>query len=151
MLANLFEKVAKEINPLIAARWLRHELLRVANYNKRALSELEIDERHVIQLLKFIESKQITDNNAQKILEKLIEKPFDVDEYVKQNKLRVISDESDLVKVVKDAVKENPNAVKDYKSGKEESFNFIVGQIMKKTKGQAKPDVLKALLKKELE
>jgi len=150
-LANLFEKVAKEINPLIAARWLRHELLRVANYNKRALSELEIDERHVIQLLKFIESKQITDNNAQKILEKLIEKPFDVDEYVKQNKLRVISDESDLVKVVKDAVKENPNAVKDYKSGKEESFNFIVGQIMKKTKGQAKPDVLKALLKKELE
>ncbi len=150
LLADLFEKVAKEVNPLLAARWLRHELLRVVNYGKKELHEIELDSKHLIQLLALIEKKQITDNNARKILERLIEKPFDVPEYVEKNKLKVISKESDLANVIKEAVKENPNAVKDYKAGKEGAFNFIVGSIMKKTRGQAKPDVVKKLLKEEI-
>ena len=149
-LADLFEKVAKEINPLLAARWLRHELMRVVNYNKKELSDVEIDEKQIIQLLALVEKKQITDNNAQKILEKLIEKPFDVNDYVRQQGFKVIAEESELIKIVKEVIKENQNAVSDYKSGKEESFNFLVGHAMRKTKGQAKPDVLMELIKKEL-
>jgi len=133
VLADLFEKVAKEINPELAARWLRHELLRVVNYNKKELDDLEIDEKHVIQLLKLVENKKITDNNAQKILEKMIEKSFD------------------LAGIVKEAIKESSNAVRDYKAGKQESFNFIIGMIMKKTKGQARPDAVRKILKEEIE
>ena len=150
-LAELFEKTAVEIDPKLAARWLRHELMRVVNYNKRELHELELDEKHIIHLLKLVENKQITDNNAQKILEKLIEKPFDINSYVKEHGLTVISSESDLIGIVKESIKECPVAVKDYKSGKEESFNFIIGVIMKKTKGQAKPDVVRKILKKKIE
>ena len=50
-LAELFEKVAVKINPKLAARWLRRELLRVLNYNKKSLKQIKLDEKHLIELL----------------------------------------------------------------------------------------------------
>ena len=58
-MAELFEKVALEISPELAAKWLRRELVRVANYNKKELHELEIDEKSIIDLLKLIENNKI--------------------------------------------------------------------------------------------
>ena len=138
-LAEMFEKVAEEVNPALAAKWLRRELVRVLNYNKKELHETEIDEKRMIDLLKLIESKKITDNVAQKILEKLIEKPFDVKEYVKKEKLEAVSDISELEKYCKEAIEENQKAVADYKKGEKKALNFIVGTVMKKTKGKATP------------
>ena len=97
-LAEMFEKVAEEINPILAAKWIRRELIRVLNYNKKELREVEIDEKHMIDLLKLVESKKITDNVASKILEKLIEKPFDVKGYVKKEGLEAVSDVEELEK-----------------------------------------------------
>tara|TARA_B100000315_G_scaffold260798_1_gene325412 strand:+ start:11967 stop:13370 length:1404 start_codon:yes stop_codon:yes gene_type:complete len=145
-LALLFEKVSKEIDPILAARWLRRELLRVLNYNKKSIEDLEIDEKHLIDLLNLVEKKQITDANAKKILEKLIKKPFDVKEYVKKEGLRVIAKEDELEKICEEAIKKNKKAVEDYKKGEERSLNFIVGQVMRLTKGQAKPDVVRKII-----
>ena len=131
-LAELFEKVAEEIDPLLAAKWLRRELVRVLNYNKKGIHETEMNEKHMIQLLKLIENKKITENVAQKLLEKLIEKPFDVNEYVKKEKLEAVSDSGELEKYCKEAIKENPQAVEDYKNGEEKALNFIVGSVMQK-------------------
>lgn len=145
-LANMFEKVAREINPILAAKWLRRELVRVLNYNKKELHEVEIDERHIIDLLKLVESKKITDNVAAKILEKLIEKPFDVKEYVKREKLEAVSDISELEKYCKEAIKENPKAVDDYKKGEKKALNFIVGKVIARTRGKADPNVVQKLI-----
>jgi len=138
-LAELFEKVAEEIDPVLAAKWLRRELVRVLNYNKKEIHEMEMDEKHLIDLLKLVGTKKITDNVAQKLLEKLIEKPFDVKERVKKEKLEAVSDTGELEKYCKEAVQENPKAVADYKNGETKALNFIVGQVMKKTKGKATP------------
>src|SRR3989338_2732710 len=138
-LAELFEKVAEEIEPVLAAKWLRRELLRVLNYNKKELHEVEIDERHIIDLLRLVEQKKITDNVASTILEKLIEKPFDVKEYIKKEKLEAVSDISELEKYCKEAIEENPKAIEDYKKGEAKALNFIVGSVMKKTRGKATP------------
>ena len=148
ILAELFEKVAKEIDPTLAAKWLRRELIRVLNYNKKTLEDLEIDERHLIDLLKLVETKKITETIAQKILEKLIIKPFDVNEYVKKEKLVAVSDKNILEKYCKEAIAENKKAVDDYVSGKDEALNFLVGQVMRKTKGTATPKEVNELLKK---
>jgi aspartyl-tRNA(Asn)/glutamyl-tRNA(Gln) amidotransferase subunit B len=145
-LALLFEKVSKEIDPILAARWLRRELLRVLNYNKKSIEDLEMDEKHLIDLLNLVEKNQITDANAKKILEKLIKKPFDVKEFVKKEGLRVIAKEDELDKICEEAIKKNKKAVEDYKKGEEKSLNFIVGQVMRLTKGQAKPDVVKKII-----
>ncbi len=146
-LAELFEKVAKEIAPDTAAKWLRRELLRVLNYNDKTLKDVEIDENHIIELLKMVENKEITENVAKKIIEKLMEKSFSPREYVKKEGLGSVSDDKELRRICEEVAKENPNAVNDYKKGEEKSFNFLVGQIMRKTKGKAVPEVVNKLLK----
>lgn len=151
ILAELFEKVAEEVNPTLAAKWLRRELVRVINYNKLSFDKLKIDEKHLIELLSMIESKEITEKTGQKMMEELIVKPFSPKEYVKKHGLGAVSDKGEIEKFCKEAIKENPNAVEDYKKGEENALNFIVGQVMRKTKGKATPkevnDILKKLIK----
>jgi len=147
-LAEMFEKVAEQVDPILAAKWLRRELIRVLNYNKKEISEMGIDEMHMVQLLKLVENRTITDSVAQKILEKLVEKPFDVNEYVKKENLGAVSDASELEKYCGEAVKENPKAAEDYRNGEEKALNFIVGQVMKKTKGKATPKEVNDIIKK---
>ena len=145
-LAEMFEKVAEKIEPVLAAKWLRRELVRVLNYNKKELHEVEIDEKHMIDLLKLVESKKITDNVAAKILEKLIEKPFNIDEYVKKEGLEAVSDISELEKFCKEAIKENPQAVEDYKKGEKKALNFLMGKVIAKTRGKATPKEVNGII-----
>ncbi len=151
-LAEMFEKVSEKVDANVAAKWLRRELLRVLNYNKKELHEIEINETHIINLLELVESKKITDNVASKILEKLIEKPFDVNEYVIKEKLEAVSDVSELERYCKEAIAENPKAVEDYKKGETKALNFIVGAVMHKSKGKATPkevnEIIFRLIKK---
>ena len=93
----------------------------------------------MIDLLKLVEARKITDNVASKLLEKLVEKPFDVKEYVKKEGLEAVSDIEELEKYCKEAIEENPKAVEDYKKGEKRALNFIIGKIMAKTRGKAKP------------
>ena len=134
----------------MAAKWLRRELVRVLNYNNKELHEVEIDSKHMIDLLKLVENKKITDNVAAKILEKLIEKPFDVNEYVKKEKLEAVSDVPELEKYCKEAIQENPNAVEDYKKGEKKALNFLMGKVMQKTKGKATPKEVNEIILKLL-
>jgi len=147
LLAELFEKIAKEIDAKLAAKWLRRELLRVMHYSEKEIEDLQIDASHLIELLKMVESKQITETTAQKILEKLIEKPFSPKQYVEKEKLEVIAGEEELRKLCEEAVKENPSAVEDYKKGEEKALHFIVGKVMQKTRGKADPGVVNKILK----
>lgn len=147
-LAEMFEKVAEEIDPVLAAKWLRRELVRVLNYNKKELHEVDVDENHIIQLLKLVKNKKITDNVAQKLLEKLIEKPFDVDEHVKKEGLEAVSDIWEIEKYCKEAIAENPKAVEDYKKGEEKALNFVIGVVMRKSKGKATPKEVNEIIKK---
>jgi aspartyl-tRNA(Asn)/glutamyl-tRNA(Gln) amidotransferase subunit B len=149
-LAELFEAVAKEISPILAAKWLRRDLSRVLNYNKKQLHEVELEEKHLKELLKLVEEKKITDQVAGKILEKLIERPFSPKEYVEKESLGKISSTEDLKSLCLEAIGENPKAIEDYKNGEERALDFILGYVMKKTRGKADPVLVKELIKKEL-
>ncbi|HLG23946.1 MAG TPA: Asp-tRNA(Asn)/Glu-tRNA(Gln) amidotransferase subunit GatB [Candidatus Nanoarchaeia archaeon] len=145
-LAEMLEKVSKKIEPTLAAKWIRRELVRVLNYNKKELAESEITEGHLIDLLSLVENKKITDSVGAKILEMLAQSPFDVKEYVKKENLEAVSDTSELEKFCREAIKENPQAIEDYKKGGAKALNFIVGQVMKKTKGKATPKEVNEIL-----
>ncbi|HII30294.1 Asp-tRNA(Asn)/Glu-tRNA(Gln) amidotransferase GatCAB subunit B [Candidatus Woesearchaeota archaeon CG08_land_8_20_14_0_20_47_9] len=149
-LASLFEVIAEQVNPVLAARWLRRELLRVLNYNKKELAAIKLEEKQIIALLEMVEKHEITDAVAKRILEMLIEKPFDVRGYVKEQRLAAISDDDTLRRLCKEAIQENPQAVADFKGGNEKALNFIVGSVMKKTKGKARPDAVKRMISLEL-
>jgi len=148
LLAELFEKVIEKVNPLLAARWLRRELMRVLNYNKKELKDIEINEDYLIELLQMVEKKEITERVGQKIIEKFVEKPFSPKEYIKKQDIKVIGGESEIEKICKEVIKENSKAVDDYKAGEAKAIQFLIGQVMRKTKGQAAPDVVNKIMKK---
>jgi len=148
VLTELFEEVVKEIDPVLAARWFRKELLRVVNLSKKDIHELEIEAKHLIQLLKLVETEQLTHETARRILEKLIEKTFDVDDYVNKNGLLAVSDKARIEELCREAVIENRGAVQDYKAGNEKALHFIIGQVMRKSKGKATPNEVNKILGK---
>jgi len=149
-LADIFEKAIQKVPPKLAVAWVRHELNRVLNYNKKSLEEVDIDEKQFLKLLELIDNKTITENVAQKILEKLIIETFDVEQYVDKNSLKSVSDEGELEAFCKEAIESSEKAIEDYKNGNEKAIHYVVGQVMRKTKGAATPNVVLEFIKKLL-
>ncbi|PIN86608.1 Asp-tRNA(Asn)/Glu-tRNA(Gln) amidotransferase GatCAB subunit B [Candidatus Woesearchaeota archaeon CG10_big_fil_rev_8_21_14_0_10_44_13] len=147
-LAEMFEEVAKKVNPQLAARWMRIELVRVMNYNEKTFDDIPVKSSHIIELLEMVEKREITDNVAKKIMERFMNEAFSPRAYAKEQGLKVVSDSSELEKVCRDVIRENPKAVEDVKAGNEKSLNFLIGQVMRRTKGQASPKELNEIIKK---
>ena len=99
-------------------------------------------------MLKLVEQKKITDETGKRIMEMLIKEPFDVEAYVKKEGLIAVADAGVLEKYCKEAIAENGKAVDDYKKGNEKALNFVVGAVMRKTKGTATPKEVNEILKK---
>ncbi|HEX3014244.1 MAG TPA: Asp-tRNA(Asn)/Glu-tRNA(Gln) amidotransferase GatCAB subunit B, partial [Methanobacterium sp.] len=138
-LADAFEEVAKKIDPSFAALWMRDELKRVLNYNKMGFAESGITTANIVELLKLIQDKKVTPKAAKKIIEKM---PKNLDSPAKiAEKLGLIgvSDKESVLKAVKQAIDENPQAVSDYHEGKKGAMNFLIGQVMRLTRGKADP------------
>ena len=149
-LAAMYEAVAKEVSPQLAANWVRRELSRVLNHSKKSLEDSGITAGHMISLLKLIDSKKITEKTGQRLIEKLAESVFDVEEYVKKENLGTIQDSSLVEQWCREAIAENPGPVAQYKAGEEKAFNFLVGQVMRKAKGKAPPKDVNEVLRRLL-
>lgn len=150
VMAELFEKIAKEVDPLLAAKWLRRELMRVVHLHDMDLEELKIDELHLIELLSMIEANEITYATAKEIMELLVKRPFSPREYVTDKGLAQISDTKHIEELCEKAVKENPGAVADYKKGELKALNFLVGKVMAATNGKANAKNVKDIIMKKI-
>jgi len=149
-LADLYERVAEEVNPELAAKWLRRELMRVVNFNNKSLKDIDVDEKNLIALLDLVEQKKITDKVGQRLMEMLIAKPFNVKEYVKKEKLEALADTSELEEICEQAIQENLKAVEDYKKGEKKALNFLVGKVIQKTRGKATPKKVNEIINRLL-
>ncbi len=147
-LALVFEKVAGKVDPVLVARWLRRDLVKVLSEKKMTLKDSKVTEEHLSQLLELFGNKKINDKTAKILLEKLVEEPFDVKKYVKEHKLEAVSDTRELEVLVKKVMEEHLDSVKDYLGGNEKALNFLMGKVMRETKGRASPDITKQLIKK---
>lgn len=148
--AALYEESITQVNPVLAARWVRRELLRSLNTQGKRLRDTPLRAHHVIPLFKLLESKQITDRIGQKLIREMAESPFDVGARVSKEGLTAVSDTGEIGRAVDEALSENPQALQDYKQGEAKAFEFIMGQIMRKTKGKARPDVVRKLLEEKI-
>ncbi len=149
-LANAFEEVAKSIDPKFAALWMRDELKRVVYYNKMTFKESEITPAQIIDLLTMLQDKKITAKAGKRIMEKLPKTKEMPSTIAKEIGLIGVTDEDTVLKAVKQAIEENPEAVSDYYEGKKNAMNFLIGQVMKHTRGKADPGETNKLLVAEL-
>lgn len=149
-LANAFEEVAREIDPPYAASWIRDELKRVLEYNKKSYRESGITTLQIKELLQMIAGDEITPKTGKKIIEKLSEEPRSPRALVEKMGLIKLKDDSVVVNAVDEAMAENQRAVEDYLSGNSGALNFIVGQVMRKTKGRADAKTVNELILKKI-
>jgi len=149
-LVDMFEDISKKADANLAAPWVCTEVLRQLNYRGIELRESKLNSKIIIELLKLISKGEITDSVGKKILERVIDSGESPKEIVKKEKLEKVSGSDELSKVADEVIKENPAAVEDYKAGKQESLNFLMGQVMKKMSGRAAADVVIKLLRKKL-
>jgi aspartyl-tRNA(Asn)/glutamyl-tRNA(Gln) amidotransferase subunit B len=147
-LVEFFEAVSEKINPQFALHWVTGELLRILNYNDVSLDQVSINPDHFIELVKYVHDKKLTELKAKQILNKFIPNSFSPKSEL-ENSSR-ITDKTELSNWAREIVKNNPQAVKDFKAGKQESLNFLMGEIMKLSQKRAdyalaKDELLKLL------
>lgn len=146
LLAELFERSAKRVKASTAVEWVRKELMGILNYNKKEFYEVRMDAKEFFDLIELVEKGQVTKEIARGILRKLPFQELKVKEYIQKEGLTAISGEGELKKLCELAIMSNPKPVEDYKRGEEKSLNFLVGQVMRSSKGTAQPDAVKKLL-----
>jgi len=145
-IADFFEEIVeKKVDAKFALPWVTIELLRVINYNKKELSEVNIDVRHFVKLLELVRRGKITELQGKQILNKFVPKSFDPSKADKK-----IDSKKELEKVIEKVVKKNNKAVEDYKAGDKNAFNFLMGQVMRETNRRADYKVARNVLEEEL-
>ena len=150
-LADVYEEVAKSIDSKFASMWMRDELKRVLTYNKMDFEDSKITADNIIELLKLLQKKKITTKAGQRIIEQMPGNSKNPKEIAEELGLIGVVNADEVLGAVKEAIENNPAAVEDYKEGKGASLNFLVGQVMKATRGKADPGETVKLLKSQLD
>lgn len=150
-LSNFFESCVKFYpEPRKVYNWLSGPLKELINsgiVNKEAFSSCR---ENFLELIKMVNSGVITNLIAKDILPEVVNKNKNPRKIIEEKGLKQISEEKDLQLLVDEAIKENPAAVKDYTKGKVNAIMFLVGSVMRKTKGKANPNLLKEMFERRL-
>ena len=149
--ADFFEGVAREYDPALAASWVADHLLGELNYRDMELADVADRFDEFARLVELVAAEEITEKNAREtVLREMLDAGRAPDEIVEAEGLGKTS--GDAVKsAVEAAVAENPDAVEDYENGEESALNFLVGQVMGKSRGSADPGTVNELLRERLD
>ncbi|MGX5424885.1 Asp-tRNA(Asn)/Glu-tRNA(Gln) amidotransferase subunit GatB [Bacillus cereus] len=134
----------------LTSNWLMGEVLAYLNKQQKELKDVALTPAGLSKMVQLIEKGTISSKIAKKVFNELIEKGGDPEEIVKAKGLVQISDEGTLRKVVTEILDNNEQSIEDFKNGKDRAIGFLVGQIMKATKGQANPPLVNKILLEEI-
>ncbi len=148
-LADLFEKACKRVSVKTAAAWIG-VVLKTLNYNNLNYRNSKLKDEWIIELMESYERKEYSDMVAEEILRRMVEEKKDMHFVVRKYSFRKIGEGVDVERMVEDVLKKFEHAVKDYLEGKEEALNFLVGQVMRETKGAADPKEVRKIIMKRV-
>jgi aspartyl-tRNA(Asn)/glutamyl-tRNA(Gln) amidotransferase subunit B len=128
-LVDFAEELAKKVELSKYVSWVTVELLRILNYNKKTLDDVEIKPEHLAELIGMVDKGEVTVLKAKQIMNDFIPRSFSVKEKL-GGQVGKISEE-ETKKFVEQAIAENKKVWEEYKGGKKESLNFLIGCVMK--------------------
>lgn len=132
------------------ANWMLGEMLRRINEANLSVFDLKLSPAMLAELLYLLDKGEISGVTAKDIFANMFETGTGAAQIIQQHGLTQISNEDEIKQIVEKVTADNPKAVADYKAGKEASLMFLIGQIMKETKGKADNQVVKKLLLEKL-
>ena len=150
-LSDYFEAcVAAGANPKAASNWVMGDLSRLLNNNNKEISDCLIKAEQLAAMLQLIEKGTISGKIAKTVFEDMFNSGKNPEDIVKEKGLVQISDEGAIAAIVDEVIANNQKSVDDYRAGKDRALGFLVGQVMKASKGKANPELANRLLKEKL-
>lgn len=149
--ADFFEAVtALGANPVNTAHWMASELARLLNKENITLSKSKITPAHFAWIIKKLDADEIHSFTAKKLLRSTFENGHSPDKLMRTLNITELANEKDLLPYVQKTLNENPEQCKILQNGQMQPLEFLTGLVMKETEGRAVPQVVKSLIKKEL-
>jgi aspartyl-tRNA(Asn)/glutamyl-tRNA(Gln) amidotransferase subunit B len=150
-MSDYFEATVKNgADAKLASNWLMGEVSAYLNSAGKELNEIALTPESLAKTITLIQDGTLSSKLAKKVFQELLEKGGDPEQIVKAKGLVQISDEGTLRQIVTETLDANPQSIEDFKNGKERAIGFLVGQIMKATKGQANPPMVNKILVEEI-
>ncbi|MBE0611256.1 MAG: Asp-tRNA(Asn)/Glu-tRNA(Gln) amidotransferase subunit GatB [Dehalococcoidia bacterium] len=134
----------------VAANWVLGEVARWLNAGQKEIVDFPLGAEQLAGLARLVEDGKVTPNVGKDVFEKMVTNGLEAAAIVEAEGLAQISGEDDLVEAVRRAIATNQKAVDDYRAGKDSSIKFLVGQVMRETRGRANAQVVQGLLEREL-
>jgi aspartyl-tRNA(Asn)/glutamyl-tRNA(Gln) amidotransferase subunit B len=146
-LGDYFEKACSLYNNTkTLSNWIMGELMFYLNDGKIDIKDSPISHNNLVEMLTLIEKGIISGKIAKEVFKKMFITGKKASQIVKESGITQITDENELTELIDRVIKENPQSIIDFNEGKEKAINYLIGQVMRYSKGRAKPDfVFKAL------
>ena len=151
-MADYYERAAKaSSDPKTTANWVMGELVGMLNGAGKSIEESPIPAEHIGELVGLIASGELSGKLAKDIFPKMFADGLSAKAIMDRDGLRQISDTGALDKIIDEVLAANPKQVEQYKGGKPAVIGFLVGQVMKASKGQANPGAVNEMMKAKLD
>lgn len=150
-LADYFEEGARLYGrPKALSNWITGELFRLLNLSGDEIGAVKVKPAQLAELLTMVDEGQVNISTAKTVFEEMFSTGRSAKEIIGESDLAQVSDVDELSDIVAQVLSENPEAVGDYLGGKTQVLRFLLGQVMKATRGTANPQVVQGLLTEEL-
>lgn len=150
-LSEFFEASAKQSEDIPRlSRWFINELFRFIKDSSVSIESIPVNPEKFASLVNMVSKGELTDTIARNVLEKMFNTGKSPEKIVEEEGLRPIKDEKILDKIIDEVISANPDTVKKIKEGDIKPLNFLVGQVMRKTKGKANAKLVKDMIQKRL-
>lgn len=133
-------------NPKAVANWIMSDFAKMLNEEEITISASKVTAKNLASLIKLIDTNVISSAIAKKVFVEMFNTGKDAKDIVEEKGLKQVTDEGAILEIVKKVVDANPQSVSDYKAGKDKAIGFLVGQIMKESRGKANPQIVNKLL-----
>lgn len=151
-ISNYFDDASQYgANPKLLANWINVDVMAVLNKEEIEMKDFIISAKHLAELVKLIDSKQISNKQAREVFSIMLKKDDDPQQIVASLGQTMVSDEEVILNLIHQVLQSNKQSIQDYKNGKDRALGYLVGQVMKLSKGQANPGLTSKLLLKEIE
>jgi aspartyl-tRNA(Asn)/glutamyl-tRNA(Gln) amidotransferase subunit B len=152
-MADYFENCVKLMDSSKAkavSNWLSGDLSRLLNATNTEVDNVRISPRHLAEMLRLVDNGTVSGPAAKAVFEEMFRTGKGASQIIEEKKLSQISNAGEIREVVKQVIADNTGAVADYASGKQQALTFIIGQVMKATRGRANPGMVKEIIIQEL-
>ena len=150
-LSDFFNTLLEEnMDFKIASNILLGDLSAYLNKEEKDLSDTTLTKERFIELVNLYADGTITSKNLKELLDNFLESKKSIKEIIQEKGIENITDDTEIRSVIQDVIKKNPDSVRDFRYGHERALKYLMGQIMKETKGKANPRLANDILLEEL-